>query len=157
GVFAGAYSGATLAEPLSRLLAEPLGTYAYPVSLAVVVVGITYLSLVIGELVPKRIAINRPEAVAARVAPSMTALSAAGAPVVWLLRISTESVVRLLRVPETPEETVTEDEVKRMIAEGTRTGVFHSAERDLIHGVLHIADRTVRSVMTPRVEVVWID
>jgi putative hemolysin len=157
GVLAGAYSGATLAEPLSMMLRDDMGTYAYPVALAVVVAGITYLSLVVGELVPKRIAFNDPEAVAARVAPTMSALSVAGAPIVWLLRASTEAVVGLLRIPDKPESTVTEDEVRRMIAEGTRTGVFHTAERDLIHGVLHIADRTVRSVMTPRVEVIWID
>ena len=157
GVFAGAYSGATFAEPLSGLLPDELGRYAYPVALAIVVAGITYLSLVVGELVPKRIAFNNPEGVAARVAPFMASLSVAGAPIVWLLRVSTEALVRLLRIPDKPESTVTEDEVRRMIAEGTRTGVFHTAERDLIHGVLHIADRTVRSVMTPRVEVVWID
>ena len=157
GVFAGAFSGATLAEPLSRALDGVLGSSAYPVALAAVVVGITYLSLVIGELVPKRIAIQNPERVAALVAPFMAGLSVAGAPVVWLLGISTEALVRLLRIPESREHPVTEDEVKRMIAEGTRTGVFHAAERDMIEGVLRLADRSVRSVMTPRVEVDWID
>jgi putative hemolysin len=157
GVFAGAYSGATLAEPLSRVLPDSLGRYAYPVALAIVVAGITYLSLVVGELVPKRIAFNNPERVAARVAPFMAKLATAGAPIVWLLGVSTEGLVNLLRIPEKPESTVTEDEVKRMIAEGTRTGVFHSAERDMIDGVLRLADRSVRSVMTPRVEIVWLD
>lgn len=156
GVFAGAYSGATLAEPLSRAL-PALGGYAYPVSLAIVVAGVTYLSLVIGELVPKRIAFNNPEAVAAWVAPFMARLSVIGAPVVWLLRASTESLIKLLRIPDKPHSTVTEDEVRRLIAEGTQTGVFHAAERDMIDGVLRIADRSVRSVMTPRVEIVWID
>jgi putative hemolysin len=157
GVFAGAYSGATLAEPLSRLLSGPLASYAYPVALAVVVVGITYLSLVVGELVPKRIAINDPERMAAAVAPFMKRLSVAGAPVVWLLGISTKVLVKLLRIPEKPESTVTEEEVKSLIAEGTRTGVFHASERDMIDGVLRLADRSVRHVMTPRFEVVWID
>jgi putative hemolysin len=157
GVLAGAYSGATLAQPLAAVLADGLGTYAYPVSVAIVVALITYLSLVIGELVPKRIALNNPEGIAARVAPFMAGLSVAGAPLVWLLRISTEALIRLLGVPEKPESTVTEEEVKSMIAEGTRTGVFHTTERDMIDGVLRLADRSVRSVMTPRVEVVWID
>ena len=157
GVFAGAYSGATLAGPLSFALRDLLGDYSYPVSLGVVVAVITYLSLVVGELVPKRIAFNNPERVAARVAPFMTRLAVAGAPVVWLLRVSTEGLVKLLRIPDKPESTVTEDEVKRLIAEGTRTGVFHIAERDMIDGVLRLADRSVRSVMTPRVEIVWID
>jgi putative hemolysin len=157
GVLAGAYSGATLAAPLASALGDSLGTYAYPVSVAIVVALITYLSLVIGELVPKRVALNNPEGIAARIAPFMRGLSVAGAPVVWLLRMSTEALIRLIGVPEKPESTVTEEEVKSMIAEGTRTGVFHTTERDMIDGVLRLADRSVRSVMTPRVEVVWID
>jgi putative hemolysin len=157
GVFAGAYSGATFAEPLGEAMAGALGRYAYPAAVAIVVAGITYLSLVVGELVPKRIALNDPERLAARVSRIMKALSVAGAPVVWLLRISTEAVIKLLRVPEKPESTVTEEEVKSLIAEGTRAGVFHAVERDMIDGVLRLADRSVRSVMTPRVEVVWID
>jgi putative hemolysin len=157
GVFAGAFSGATLAEPLSRILPEVLGSYAYSVALGVVVVSITYLSLVVGELVPKRIAFDNPERVASLVAPFMSKLSVAGAPVVWLLGVSTGALAGLLRIPEKRENTVTEEEVKRMIAEGTRTGVFHAAERDMIDGVLRLADRSVRSVMTPRVEVDWVD
>jgi putative hemolysin len=157
GVFAGAFSGATLAEPLSHVFDDSLGRYAYPVALAVVVVGITYLSLVVGELAPKRIAFNNPERVASFVAPFMARLSVAGAPIVWLLEASTEGLVRLLRIPEKREATVTEDEVRRMIAEGTQTGVFHVAERDMIEGVLRLADRSVRSVMTPRVEIDWLD
>ena len=157
GVFAGAYSGATLAEPLSQVLPASVGRYSYPVALGIVVAGITYLSLVIGELVPKRIAFNNPERVAARVAPFMTWLSTAGSPIVWLLEISTEGLVKLLRIPDAPATTVTEDEVKRLIAEGARTGVFHVAERDMINAVIRLADRSVRSVMTPRVDIVWID
>jgi putative hemolysin len=156
GVFAGAYSGATLAEPLAGIFSG-LGDYAYPVALAVVVVLITYLSLLIGELVPKRMAFNNPERVAAAVAPFMTWLSIAGAPIVFLLRVSTDAVVRLLRIPDRPATSVTEEEVRLMIAEGARAGVFHVAERDMIDGVLRLADRSVRSVMTPRVEVMWLD
>jgi magnesium and cobalt exporter, CNNM family len=156
GVFAGAYSGATLAGPLSEVLSG-LGDYAHPVALAVVVVGITYLSLLVGELVPKRIAFNNPERVAAAVAPLMSWLSVAGAPVVFILRASTDALVKLLRIPDRPETSVTEEEVKLMIAEGARAGVFHVAERDMIDGVLRLADRSVRSVMTPRVEVMWLD
>lgn len=157
GVLAGAYSGATLAEPLGDALSGALGRSAYPVSVGIVVAAITYLSLVVGELVPKRVALNDPERIAARVAPFMRAMASAGAPAVWLLRASTEGLIRLLRVPEKPESTVTEEEVKSLIAEGTRAGVFHAAERDMIDGVLRLADRSVRSVMTPRVEIVWLD
>jgi putative hemolysin len=157
GVLAGAYSGATIAEPLGDALYPSMGRPAYPVAVAIVVIGITYLSLVVGELVPKRIALNDPERIAAAVARIMAALAKAGAPVVWLLRVSTEGLLKLLRVPEKPESTVTEEEVKSLIAEGARTGVFHVAERDMIDGVLRLADRSVRSVMTPRVEIVWLD
>jgi len=157
GVFAGAYSGATLAEPLARALPDDIAPYSYPVAIGIVVVGITYLSLVIGELVPKRIAFNNPERVAAAVAPFMARLSVAGAPVIWLLRLSTEALTRLLRIPDKPESSVTEEEIKLLIAEGARTGVFHTVERDMIDGVLRLADRSVRSVMTPRTELVWID
>jgi putative hemolysin len=157
GVLAGAYSGATLAGPLANALAGVLGRYAYSVSVAIVVAAITFLSLLVGELVPKRVALNDPEKIAARVAPYMRMLAVAGAPAVWMLRLSTEALIRLLGVPEKPESTVTEEEVKSLIAEGARTGVFHVAERDMIDGVLRLADRSVRSVMTPRVEIVWID
>ena len=157
GVLAGAYSGATFAEPLGDALTPAFGRFADPASVAIVVIGITYLSLVVGELVPKRVALNDPERIAAKVARFMSGLSRAGAPVVWLLRVSTEAVIRALRVPERPQSTVTEEEVKSLIAEGTRTGVFHAAERDMIDGVLRLADRSVRSVMTPRVEIVWVD
>jgi putative hemolysin len=154
GVFAGAYSGATLAGPLSEVLPDAVNPYSYPVALAIVVVGISYLSLVVGELVPKRIAFNNPERMAVAVAPFMARLSVAGAPIVWLLRHSTDALVRLLSIPDKPASSVTEEEVKLLIAEGAR---FHAAERDMINGVLRLADRSVRSVMTPRTEVVWID
>jgi putative hemolysin len=150
GVLAGAYSGATFADPLGEALAPTFGRFAQPAAVAIVVASITYFSLVIGELVPKRVALNNPERIAAKVAPFMNGLSLVGAPVVWLLRVSTEAVVRLLRVPDRPASTVTEEEVKSLIAEGTRTGVFNAAERDMIDGVLRLADRSVRSVMTPR-------
>ncbi len=156
GVFAGAYSGATLAGPLSELLSA-FGDYAYSAALTIVVFGITYLSLLVGELVPKRIAFNNPERVASAVAPFMARLSVVGGPIVFFLRASTNALVRLLRIPDKPESSVTEEEVKRLIAEGAQTGVFHIAERDMINGVLRLADRSVKSVMTPRVDVVWLD
>jgi putative hemolysin len=87
----------------------------------------------------------------------MTRLAVVGAPVVFLLRLSTNALMKLFRIPEKPEASVTEEEVKLMIAEGARSGVFHVAERDMIEGVLRLADRSVRSVMTPRVEVMWLD
>ena len=159
GVFAGAYSGATLAQPLSVWFQRfpLLAPYAYPIAIALVVAAITYLSLVIGELVPKRIAMNNAEGIAAFVARPMTIIARVGSPLVWLLRVSTEGILRLLRVPLSPNNAVTEEEVKTMIAEGTEGGVFHEMERDMIDGVLRLADRSVRSVMTQRLEVIWLD
>ncbi|MGE0748327.1 MAG: hemolysin family protein [Rhodospirillales bacterium] len=159
GVFAGAYGGATLAARLAEVLKEipPIAGSAESIAFVVVVVAITYLSLVVGELVPKRLALSRAEAIAATVAPAMTLLARAAAPVVWFLRVSTEAVLRLTGARSKPESTVTEEEVKTLIAEGTLAGIFEPAEREMIEGVLRIGDRAVRSIMVPRPEVVWLD
>lgn len=159
GVINGAVGGATLAERLSPVLdAIPALTgYGQTLSIAIVVMVITYLSLIAGELVPKRIALNNAEAIASFAAPIMRSLSKATAPFVWLLGASTEAMLKLLRVPEKAEQTVTEEEVKSLIAEGTASGVFDPGEKRMIEGVMRLADRTVRSLMTPRPEVMWLD
>jgi len=159
GVLAGAFSGATLAEELGgRLDAWPwLAPYGRPVAFALVVVTITYASLVIGELVPKRIALHDPERIAARLAPFMRGVAKVAAPAVWLLRISTEGLLGLAGLAGHRKMTVTEDEVRSLLAEGTRAGVFMPKEREMIEGVLRLADRTARAIMTPRHEVVWLD
>lgn len=159
GVINGAVGGATLAERLSPILdAIPALTgYGETISIALVVMAITYLSLIAGELVPKRIALNKAEAIACFAAPIMRSLSRATAPFVWLLGASTEAMLKLLRVPEKAEQTVTEEEVKSLIAEGTASGVFDPGEKRMIEGVMRLADRTVRSLMTPRPEVMWLD
>jgi putative hemolysin len=159
GIFAGAFGGATLAAPLGAVLNELafIAPNGDAVAFVVVVVIITYLSLVIGELVPKRIALTNPERTAALVAPPMRLLARIAAPAVWLLRHSTVAILRLLRLGGSREEAITEDEVKALIAEGTRAGVFAPQERAMIDGVLRIADRTVRAVMTPRLDVTWVD
>ncbi|WP_225770275.1 hemolysin family protein [Inquilinus sp. Marseille-Q2685] len=159
GIFAGAFGGATLSARLRDWLVTlpVIGPWADSVSFALVVVAITYLSLIVGELVPKRIALNHAEGIAARVARPMQMVAAIGAPIVWLLQRSTELALRLLGVSAVPAQTVTEEEVKTLIAEGTEAGVFVEAEREMIDGVLRLADRSVRSIMTPRHEMVWID
>jgi putative hemolysin len=159
GIFAGAYSGATLAGPLADLLLKipGVGAAADDLALGLVVVAIAYLSLIVGELVPKRIALSNAEAIAAFVAAPMALLAKIGTPIVWFLRASTEAVLRLLRIQAKPDSTVTEAEVKAMIAEGTVAGVFLPAEREMIESVLSIADRSVRSIMVPRPEVIWLD
>ena len=159
GVLAGAYSGATLAAPLADALgALPwIDASADELAFAIVVIAITYLSLIVGELVPKRLALNDSEGIAAFVAPILALLARIGAPVVWFLRFSTEAVLALLRVRPEPASTVTEEEVRSLIAEGTSAGVFEPAEQDMIGRVLRLADRPARAIMVPRPDVVWLD
>jgi putative hemolysin len=113
--------------------------------------------LIIGELVPKHLALRAPERVAALVAPTIDLLARISAPVVWLLDRSSRFVLRLLGRTTQPAEAVTEEEVRMLIAEGTRTGVFQRQEEEMIGRVLRLADRPVRAIMTPRVELVWFD
>lgn len=159
GILAGAYSGATLAEQLGDWLDQypTFAPHGEAIAIGVVVVAITYLSLIVGELVPKRIAMNNPEAIAVWVAQPMHILSRITAPVVWLLRTSTEAVLTTLRLHKSTAEPVSEDDVKSLVAEGTRAGTFEPQEKEMIEGVLRLADRTARSVMTPRTEIFWID
>lgn len=157
GIFAGAYSGATFATPLAEVIAQtPLARWSQGIALTLVVVITTYLSLIIGELVPKRLALRNAEGIAAFVAGPMTVLAAIGTPIVWFLRHSTETILRLFGARGTNASTVTEEEVKAMIAEGTESGVFEQTERDLIEGVLRFADRPVRVIMVPRRELAWL-
>lgn len=156
GVLAGAFGGATLAGRLGAWLDRWLAPHGDTVAIGVVVLAISYLSLVVGELVPKRLALGHPERMAALVAPAMDRLSRLAAPAVWLLDLSSGVLLRLLGPPER-RPAVTESEVRALIAEGTRLGVFVPRERDMIEGVLRLADRTVRALMTPRPEVAWLD
>ncbi|MGZ5863134.1 MAG: hemolysin family protein [Methyloceanibacter sp.] len=159
GIIAGAYGGTTLADPFAHYLSAipAIADYAHAIAFGTVVLGVAYLSLVIGELVPKRIALNHAEAIAATVAPFMTLLAEAGAAVIWFLRVSTHAVLTLFRIRPAADTVVTEEEVKALIAEGASTGVFHPAEQEMIEGVLRIGDRTVRSIMVPRPAVDWLD
>jgi putative hemolysin len=159
GVLAGVYSGANFAAPLEVWLGgfEWLAEYAETVAYVIVVVGVTYLTLIFGELVPKRWALGHPESLAAILAPPMQYLARATAPLVWLLQRSTDLVLRLIGKHKTARHGVTEDEIRALIAEGTREGVFHDEEHRMIEGVLKLADRNVRSIMVPRGDVLWID
>jgi putative hemolysin len=162
GVLAGVYSGARFAEPLADWLARfgalaPVTQYLDTTAYGIVVVGVTFLSLVIGELVPKRWALTNPEVNAARLAPFMEALALFSKPFVWVLQGSTELVSRLLGLRTTTNRAVSEEEIRSMIAEGAHTGIFHVAEHQMIEGVLRLPDRTVRSIMIPRGDVVWLD
>jgi putative hemolysin len=158
-ILTGVYSGATLAERLSGTLAGygVPSNYAEELAFGVVVLIVTFVSLTIGELVPKRVALLHAEALAVRVAPIMRWFAIIMAPLVWLLRVSVNAVLKLLPMSSAPQAAVTEDDVRALVAEGTRAGVFLASERRLVEGVLALADRKVGSVMVPRQEVVWLD
>lgn len=158
-VFIGAFSGATLSDQLAAYLNEfafiaPKGE---PVALVVTVTAATYLSLVLGELVPKRIALAYAEPIAARVARAMKIFETIMSPAVWLLSRSTDAVLRLLCLHNPPEQIVTEEEVKDVIIEGMASGALKPEEKEMLEGVMRLADRTVRTIMTPRMEMVWLN
>lgn len=159
GIFAGAYSGATLSEPIAEALrgVPAVASMAHPLAFGIVVVATTYVSLIIGELVPKRLALRNAEGLASFVSGPMAVLATIGRPIVWFLRVSTEAVLGLLGARGEAPSAVTEEEVKAMIAEGTDAGVFHAAERELLEGVIRFADRPVRGVMVPRHAISWLD
>jgi putative hemolysin len=159
GILLGAVGGATVAGRLGAWLdgfplVAPNGD---TIAIVLVVICITYLSLIVGELVPKRIAMNSPERVAAAVALPMHLLSRSAAPAVWLLKASTEAVLRALSQHDAKASAITHDEVKSIVAEATHTGVFVLQEREMIEGVLRLADRQVRVIMTGRAEIFWLD
>ncbi|MDI9639264.1 hemolysin family protein [Oscillatoria amoena NRMC-F 0135] len=160
GIFAGAFGGATLSESLARELQRvPMfRPYAQALSFSLVVIGITYLSLIVGELVPKRLALNSPEEIATLVARPMSFLSAIASPIVHLLSASTEMVLRMLGInPAAPLPSVTEEELKILIQQGTEAGTFEAAEQEMVERVLRLGDRRLSSIMTPRPEIVWLD
>lgn len=159
GILAGVFSGAALSDMLSEILrGNGLSPFvANTVGYTVVVGLITYFSVVVGELVPKHLALRSPERIACIIAPPMDFLSRAAAPVVWLLDSSTRLIFRLLGGDENKETAVTEEEIKSLVAEAATAGVIESDERRMISAVLRLGDRPVRSIMTPRTEVEWLD
>jgi len=159
GILAGAYSGATFGTELSLWL-EARGVpdrVAEPLGFGIIVAGLTFLSLILGELVPKHLALRKPEEIACAVAPAMTLMSRVAAPLVWLLNISTRLVLRVLGRTAEAKETVTEEEIKSLIAEAESAGVLEADEQRLLVGVMRLGDRSVKGVMTPRTEVNWLD
>jgi putative hemolysin len=159
GTLSGAFGGARLSGPVADLLdgLPGIGRFADTIAFALVVLVITYLSLVIGELVPKRIALNNPESIASTVAGPMNRLSKIVAPVVHLLGVSTNAVLTLLRVRDSDQPPVTEEEVGVLLEQGARAGIFLPAEREMTERVFDLADDRVAALMTPRPEVTWIN
>lgn len=158
-ILTGVYSGAILAQQLATAL-PALGIplrYADDAAYALVITAATFLSLILGELVPKRIALSNAESLAIFVAPIMRGFALLMTPIVWILRGTVELVLKLVPVAAAPQSSVTEDEVRSMIAEATQHGVFLASERKMIEGVLTLADRKVESIMVPRPDLIWLD
>jgi putative hemolysin len=159
GVLTGALGGAVFADPLAAEMDRipALAPYAHSVSLAIVVILITFFSMLIGELVPKRLALHDSEKVASRIAGFMSFVSTIFSPVVWLLEKSSDLVLRMLGVKPSKELPVTEEELLVQLDEGTQAGVFKEAEQDMVEGVFSLSDQRVNALMTPRNEIVWLD
>ena len=159
GIFAGAFGGATLATTLGRVFSgiPGIGTYGEEIAFALVVVLITYLSLILGELVPKQVALRNPERVAVLVSRPLAALARYSSPIVWVLGKSSALVLGLFGPPPPPEQSVTEEEVKAVVAEGAQAGALETEERHMIERVLRLADKPVRALMTPRNDLAWLD
>jgi putative hemolysin len=159
GVLSGAVAGATVAQRLQPVLAgiPGLGGSAEGLSVALVVGVITYLSLVIGELAPKRIALNEPEAIACAIAGPMRLLSRFAAPLVHLLGASTDGLLRLLGVRASSEPSITEEEIRALVQQGAASGVLEEAENRMVQRVFRLGDRHVRAIMTPRTEIAWVN
>lgn len=159
GIFSGALGGATLSPYLAPLIDQIplLAPYSQALSLVLVVLGITYLSLVIGELAPKRLALNNPERIAAAVAAPMNSLSWLASPIVNLMGASTDLALRLVGARSSVEPLVTDEEIKILLEQGARVGIFEEAEQDIVASVFRLSDRRVDAIMTPRTEMVWLD
>lgn len=160
GLAAGASSGAQLSARLAgwiAAMAPSLAVAAHEIAFTLVMVAMTFFTIVFGELVPKRIAIARPEPIAIAVAGVVDLFSRVTAPFISLLTVTSGRVLRLLRVDETTGSDVTEDEVMHVLAEGVQSGVLDPEEREMLEGVMRVADRPVRAVMTPRPDLYWID
>jgi putative hemolysin len=152
GILTGIYSGDKITTDVQDFVAgfEVLKPYANSIAVGIVVVVLTFFSLVLGELVPKRIGLNYPETIAKAVAVPMKIVSKITAPFIWLLTISTEFILDLFRIKPTADGKVTEEEIKAIIKEGTEVGEVQEIEQDIVERVFHIGDRKVNSLMTHR-------
>ncbi|AXV38670.1 MAG: hypothetical protein CIT01_10855 [Methanobacterium sp. BRmetb2] len=159
GILAGAFGGATISVQLNNYLSTipVIAPYSETLSILIVVLIITYLSLIIGELVPKRLAMNSPEKISIKIAKPMKILSTITLPVVSFLSFSTEMVLKLFGVRETDEGLVTEDEIKLLIEEGIEAGTVEKEEEDIIKRVFRLDEQKIGTVMTPKTEIIWLD
>lgn len=159
GIFAGAYGGATLTTELAVPLRDLpfVGAYADKIAFGIVVVAITYFSLVLGELVPKRIGLSDPEGIAMVLSRPMNWLSKAAGPLITFLSFSTDSLLNILGFKPSKEAAVSEEEVRVLMVEGLRAGAFNKVETEIVHSALELDQLPVREIMTPRPKVIWLN
>ncbi len=159
GVLVGAFGGATIAESLANTLRQvpTLAPSADTLAFALVVLFVTYLSVVLGELFPKRLALLNPEAAAVRLVPLLHTVSRLVMPLVRLLTLSTDALLWLVGIPRDAEPLVTEEEVEAMMRQGVQAGIFAETEREMVAGMFSLDELRVAAVMTPRTEIVWLD
>jgi putative hemolysin len=159
GILTGIFSGESITENFRVLFdqSETLKPYSQTLSITVVVIIITYFSLVIGELVPKRIGLTNPEGIAKAVAGPMNVLSKITAPFVWLLSVSGNVLIKILGVKQVPSQAITEEEIKAMVQEGAHAGIIREIEHTIVERVFQIGDRKAVTLMTPRQEITWLN
>jgi putative hemolysin len=159
GILNGAIGEAAIVSRLDDFFVQfpALAPYAHPLAMATMVVGLTYVSLILGELVPKRLALTNPESIASIIARPMQMLATAARPLVILLSASTEAILGLFRVRQVTSPAVTVEEIRLLLAQGTEEGVFEATEHELVTNVLNLDDRHVGSVLTPRSDIVYLD
>jgi putative hemolysin len=159
GIASGAFGEQALTRRLEPVFAAVpiLKNYSAPLSFGIAILTLTYLTLIVGELVPKRLALNSPERIAALVAFPMSLMAKIAAPIVFLLSTSTNVVVRFLGMRPSNDPPVTEEEIRVLIEQGTEAGMFEQAEEDIMKRVFRLGDRRVSSLMTPRMEIIFID
>jgi putative hemolysin len=159
GILSGALGGASISSDLSLIFQDVswLKPYSEILSVAIVVLLTTYFSLVIGELIPKRLGMNSPEKIASAVAMPMKAISWLTSPIVKLLSASTDIGLKILGIEKSKDPIITEEEIKILMKQGTQSGIFESAEEDMVTGIFRLGERYIDSIMTPRTEIEWID
>lgn len=159
GILTGTFGGATLSKMLAPELQfiPMLGTHSEAVALFIVISLITYLTLILGELVPKRLALNNPEPIAALLARPMRTFARITAPLVSFLSFSTQFTLSVLGIKPSQEPPVTEDEIRILIEQGTEAGTFEKTEQDMVEKIFRLGDQRAYSIMTPRTQMIWLD
>jgi len=159
GILAGAFGGSTLTEPLRKMVIKIpiLIPYAEGIAVAIVVIGITYFSIVLGELVPKQVALSKPESIASFVVPILDAIAHIFKPLVGFLSISTSILLKIFHIREAPRHTMTEEELHIALQEGQQSGIVKESERFMVEGIFYLGDRPVKTFMTYRSDVAWLN